>query len=196
MESQVKRFLEKLGKFNEEEIDAIIAHTQVETFKKGDLILRQGKTADKCYFVLEGCLRQYHMSADEEKTTGFFVEGQLVVLYASYLKKTLSDYYLSCLEDCILVSGTREQELELQKKYPKLEFLTHTLMLEGYDKAEKHITFLSCYKPEDRYLFLLKNQPELLNRVPLHYIASFLGVTPESFSRIRKRILKNNKLKQ
>lgn len=196
MESILRRFIEKLEKFDKDEINAIVEHTQAEAFKKGDIILKQGDICDTCYFVLKGCLRQYQLIDGEEKTTGFFLDGEPVVSYSSYLKRTPSDYYLSCVEDCILLTGTREQEQELHRKYPKLEHLTHTLMLQDYDKAENYIALLNCYKPEDRYLILLKTQPELLNRIPFRQIASFLGVTPESFSRIRKRILINGRFRQ
>lgn len=183
-----KQLMKKLGKFSEDEINAILEHTTVETFKKGNLLARQGITSDTCYFVLEGCLRQYLLVDGEEKTTAFFLEGQSAVLYSSYLKQTPSDYFLVCLEDCTLLAGTREQEHALHKKYPKLENLTYSFMLQDYDKAANYIALLNNYKPEDRYLTLLETQPELFNRVPLHHIASFLGITPESFSRIRKRI--------
>ena len=190
MEDILKLFLGKFEKVNEEEIKAIVAHTQLEKFKKGDIILEQGRICDKCYFVLKGCLRRYQVVDGGEKTTGFFLEGNAVVLYASYLNTLPSDYYLSCVEDCTLLIGTRKQELELYRKYPNLEqHLIFTLMLQDYDKTEAYIALLNNYKPEDRYLMLLETQPELFNRVPLHQIASFLNVTPESFSRIRKRIL-------
>ncbi|GAB3249788.1 Crp/Fnr family transcriptional regulator [Larkinella harenae] len=186
MENTVRWFLEKLEKFNLNEINALLEHTRIECFSKGDLIVRQGLICNTCYFVLKGCLRHYQIRDGEEKTTRFFLDGEPAVLYASYLKQT---HYLSCVEDCILLTGTREQEQELHKKHPKLENLIHTLLFRDYDKAENYIALLNGYKPEDRYLMVLKNQPELLNRALLHQIARFLGVTPESLSRIRKRIV-------
>jgi CRP-like cAMP-binding protein len=189
------KFLTKFEKFDKNEIEAIVENTQVESFKKGTIILKEGKICNKCFFVLKGCIRQYQLINGEEKTTGFFMEGQAAVLYSSYLEKTPSEYYLSCVEDCVLTTGSREKEQKLHKQYPKLEYLVHALMPQDYAKAQERIAILSNYNPEERYLNLIKTQPELLNRVPLHQIASFIGVTPESFSRIRKRILINDKLR-
>jgi CRP-like cAMP-binding protein len=188
MENVAKLLSKTLSTFNQAEIQAILAHTQVETFQKGDIVVTQGKRCHKCYLVLKGCLRQYQLVDGEEKTTGFFVEGEPAVMYSSYLNGQPSDYYLSCVEDCVLLSGTREQEKELHQQHPTLAHLTYGLMLQDYRKAEHYIALLNGHKPEDRYLMLLETQPKLVNRVPLHLLASYLGVTPESLSRIRKRI--------
>ncbi|HYG40858.1 MAG TPA: Crp/Fnr family transcriptional regulator [Cytophagales bacterium] len=196
MNDLLTQFISKFEKFSAEEINAIVENTRIESFKKGTIILKEGKVSDKCFFVLKGCLRQYQLVNGEEKTTGFFTEGQPAVLYSSYLKRTPSEYNLACVEDCILTTGTRAQEQELHKEYPKLEHLVHTLMPQDYSKVEDRITFLNFYNPEERYQILMKTRPELLNRVPLHQIASFIGVTPESFSRIRKRLMINDKLKE
>ena len=189
------QFISSFEKFDENEINAIVEHTRMESFKKGTIILKENQICNKCYFVLKGCIRQYQLIDGEEKTTGFFVEGQAAVLYSSYLEKKPSDYYLSCIEDSILTVGTREQEQELQKKYPNLEHLIYTLLPQDFTKAQEHIALLNNYNPEQRYLVLMQKQPELINRVPLHQLASLIGVTPESLSRIRKRIMMKEKSK-
>ena len=194
MKEILKQFITQWEKFEESEIDAIVENTQIESFKKGTVVLEQGKVSSTCYFVLQGCLRQYKIIDGEEKTTQFFLEGQSAVLYSSYLNQLPSEFYLSCIEDCTLITGTREQELELHQKYPNLKYMTHVFMEQDYTKAEDYIRLLNSYKPEERYLRLMKTRPELLNRVPLQQLASFIGVTPESFSRIRKRILTNDQV--
>lgn len=194
MKQALKDFLISFNTFDSEEIDAIVEHTQVASFRKGAIILREGEVCSKCYFVVSGCIRQYQLVNGDEKTTAFFQEGQAAVLYSSYLSQTPSDYYLSCIEDSILVAGTREEEEKLHKQYPKLAYLVHTLMPQDYATMQARLASLSNYSPEERYQILLQTQPELMNRVPLHQLASYIGVTPESFSRIRKRVLQNDKL--
>jgi len=189
MKDSLKQYISKFNKFDQDEIELIVKNTQLESFKKGEIILREGQVCSKCYFVIDGCVRQYQIVDGEEKTTAFFTEGQAAVMYSSYLKSTPSEYYLSCVENSILTAGTREAEQELHKQYPKLEYLVHTLMPHDLDKAEKRIALLNNYKPQERYLKLMETQPEILGRVPLHQLASYIGVTPESLSRIRKRIL-------
>ncbi|APZ48173.1 cyclic nucleotide-binding protein [Polaribacter reichenbachii] len=193
MKDSLIHFISQFDKFTQEEINAIVENTQLENFKKGTTILREGQICTKCFFVIEGCLRQYQIVNGEEKTTAFFCEGEAAVLYSSYLEKKPSKYYLSTIENSILTTGTRTAEKELHKKYPKLENLINTLMPNDYVKSQEHIELLSHYSPEERYQTILKKRPELLNRIPLHLIASYIGVTPESLSRIRKRILTKGK---
>lgn len=195
MKEMLAQFISSFKKFDEKEINAIVEHTRMESFKKGTIIIKEGQICNKCYFVLKGCVRQYQLINGNEKTTGFFIEGQTAVLYSSYLEKKPSDYYLSCVEDSILTVGTREQEQELHKQYPHLEHLIYALLPQDFTKAQEYIALLSNYVPEERYLLLMQKQPELMNRVPLHQLASLIGVTPESFSRIRKRILMKEKSK-
>jgi CRP-like cAMP-binding protein len=189
MKKALKKFLSKFDTFSQEEIDAIVEKTKIGFFKKGTILLREGALCDKCYFVLSGCVRQYQLVDGIEKTTAFFEEEQIAVMYASYMQRKPSKHYLSCVEDCILTTGTWEEEQELHKEFPKLKYLVHTLMPQDYSKIQERLTTLINHSPEERYLILMKNQPSLINRVPLHQLASYIGVTPESFSRIRKRIL-------
>lgn len=188
MKSLLRQFLHQFDQFNEVEIDAIVDHTQVETFKKGSIILREGDICRTCFFILKGCIRQFQLVKGEEKTTEFFTEGQAAVLYSSYLDQTPSQYHLSCVEDTILTTGTREQEQKLHREYPRLESMIFALMPQDLYKAQERISLLGNHPPEERYRILLKRRPELMNRVPLQQLASFIGVTPESFSRIRKRV--------
>jgi CRP-like cAMP-binding protein len=192
-EEALRQFIEKFKSFDQNDINAIIEHTHVESFSKGTVILKEGEVCTRCYFVLTGCVRQYQIVNGEEKTSAFFTEGQASVLYSSYLEGSPSEYYLSCIEDCTLTVGTREQEQKLHKQYPNLVHLIHTLMPQDYSKVQNHLSSMINNSPEERYLNLIKTQPELLGRVPLNQIASYIGVTPESFSRIRRRILLKEK---
>jgi CRP-like cAMP-binding protein len=192
-EGALRRFLEKFKSFDPSEINAIIENTQVESFRKETVILQEGEVCTRCFYVLTGCLRQYQIVNGDEKTTAFFTEGQASVLYSSYLAGSPSQYYLSCVEDSILIVGTREQEQKLHKEYPNLAHLIHTLMPGDFNKIQERLSSMINDSPEERYLNLIKTQPELLGRVPLNQLASYIGVTPESFSRIRKRIFLKEK---
>jgi CRP-like cAMP-binding protein len=188
-EEALRRFIEKFETFDHNEINAIIENTHVESFSKGTVIQKEGEVCTRCYFILSGCVRQYQIVNGEEKTTAFFTEGQASVLYSSYIEARPSEYYLSCVENCTLIVGTREQEKKLHQQHPGLAHLINTLMPQDYDRIQNHLSSMISNSPEERYLNLIATQPHLLDRVPLNQIASYIGVTPESFSRIRKRIL-------
>src|SRR5690606_23453388 len=107
MKETLRKFISNFDTFNQNEINAIVENTNLEFFKKGTVLLHEGEICNKCYFVLSGCVRQYHLTEGIEKTTAFFIEEQAAVLYSSYMDREPSRHYLSCVEDSILTTGTR-----------------------------------------------------------------------------------------
>ena len=174
---------------SEAEAKEIVENINIQTFKKGSILLQEGEISKKCYSVLKGCVREYYIIDGEEKTTAFFTEGQEVVSFTSYTNQTPSKHYISCAEASTLTVSTPEKEKEMYKRFPKLEAITRTMMELNSGKSQEKLASFITSSPEERYMNLLENRPDLLNRVPQHQIASFLGIKPESLSRIRKRIV-------
>lgn len=191
MKAIAREILRQHQGLNEAAIAALLDHTTIEIFTKGDIVVAEGRVCHKCYFVLKGCLRQFRNVDGIEKTSRFYLEKDQVVLYSSYFSGLPADASIQCMEDCILLSGTKAQETSMREAHPATDHLIFTLLSDDYRKAEAYIHLLNGYKPEQRYQALLQSQPAILNRVPLVYIASYIGVTPESLSRIRKRIVDN-----
>lgn len=186
-------FFQNFQLFNEEEIAELVQNIPVKELKKGTLLLKEGEISRSCYFVLDGCVRKYYLKDGKEKTTDFFSQGQAVNSTSSYLEQKPSKHYFECIEDSILIIGESGKEEEMFKKIPKLESLARTMVEEDYGKTQDKFDSFITSSPEERYLNLLENRPDLLHRVPQHQIASYLGMTPESLSRIRKRISLKNK---
>lgn len=191
MKEFARQLLLQHQQFNAAAVDALLEHTTVESFSKGAVIVQEGRVCHKCYFVLQGCLRQYRLVDGIEKTCGFFLEKDQIVLYSSYLSGLPADTSIQCMEDCLLLSGTKAQEAAMHHEHPNTDNLVFRLLSDDYQKAEAYINLLNAYNPEQRYQALLQSKPAILNRVPLVHIASYIGVTPESLSRIRKRIVDN-----
>ncbi len=186
MENEILKYLAKyipITKELEEEIGKI---EFVRKYKKGTVLLGEGKISNECYFVFKGCIRSYYLKDGDEKTTEFYTEEQ-VAIPSAYGKKTPSEHYLECVEDTIAGVGTPELEAEMYLKFPQIESLNRAL---GEVIMANYIDSFAEFKmasPEERYLHLLKTRPGLIQRVPQHQIASYLGIKPESLSRIRKR---------
>lgn len=191
MTKPLTEFISRFSILTPEEIKQISELLTVRSYKKGTVLLKEGELSNECFFVLKGCLRQYRMMDGEEKTVQFYTEEEGVTLFASYTSQLPSSYCISCVEDCELIVGEFGQEQEMYKKFPKLEQITRAMMEQDFGKVQDAYATFIALSPEERYLDLLSNRPGLLQRVPQHQLASYLGVTPESLSRIRKRIAKS-----
>jgi CRP-like cAMP-binding protein len=188
MENEAIKYITKYIDLTPEEIDTVIEFDLIKKFKKDTILLEEGAICNACFLVLEGCIRSYYLINGEEKTTDFYLENQ-ISMPVSYHTQVPSEYFISCLEDSIICVGSMEITKELLKKIPKLEAIGHHL---NSDQALTNKIAYDTYKtqtPEQRYSDLQKNRPELIMRVSQYHIASYLGIKPETLSRIRKRII-------
>lgn len=183
------KFIKNFDTLTDEEAQLIVDNTNVQAFKKGTLLLQEGQVAKYCYLVLKGCVREYYLVDGIEKSTAFFTEGQPVTSFTSFSNQTPSKHYLVCAEDCILTLGTQETIDDMSSKIPGLESIILQEVEKTTGQAQDEFAAFVISSPEERYLNLLETRPDLLNRIPQHQIASYLGITPESLSRIKKRIV-------
>jgi len=189
MNHHLLQFMKKITSLSIDEILEIMKDLVVENYSKGTILLRQGEVSDKCYFVLAGCIRQYSVGDEgKEVTINFFTEEQAVVIFKSYKQKIPSDYFLSCVEDSTLLVGDLESEDGMYEKFPELDKITRAIIEHNFgEEQDEKARFIGAV-PEVRYRMLLEKRPGLINRVPQHQLASYLGITPESLSRIKKRV--------
>lgn len=192
MRSTLISFISKFDSLTNEEIEIIADNIKVQSVKKGTVLVKEGQICEACYFVLKGCLRQYVIVDGTEKTTQFYTEEQAAVLFSSYSNQVKSESYLTCVEDSLLIVGEIGSETKMYEEFPKLEQITRLMMQQNLGKSQDEFTRFITNSPEERYLYLLKTRPELFQRVPLNQLASYIGITPESFSRIRRRIVMKN----
>jgi len=185
-------FISKYISLNEDEKDALVDLGIFHFKKKGTLLLEEGQYSRDGYFVLRGCIRTYYNLDGEEKTTAFYTEMEGVTPHCVTTKKP-SEYYISCLEDSILTISDPDMEVEIFEKFPKFESLCRILSEELLAKEQINFHQFKTSSPEERYLALLNQRPDLIQRVPQHQLASYLGIKPQSLSRLKARILKNSK---
>lgn len=192
MEAILFDFLSKYVTLSEDEKDAIISLNIFHSLKKGTILLKAGQKSKDSYFVLRGCIRTYYVIDSEEKTTAFYTEMEALTP-PCVVTKTPSDYYVSCVEDTILTVSSSDMELEMNTKFPKFETLCRMMAEHLLAKQQTNFDTFKTSSPEQRYLNLLQSRPDLIQRVPQHQLASFLGIKPESLSRLRARILEKDK---
>ena len=188
MKSEIVQLLEGALDLNEEEKQAVTECIPIVTFPKGHILLREGQISNESFFNIEGLVRKYYLVDGEEKTTEFYIENEAISSLQSYNLKIPSNHYFECIEESRLAILSREREQELFERVSGFESLCRVSVEEELGAYQDKLAQFMMSSPEKRYMGLMENRPELLQRVPQYHLASYLGIKPESLSRIRKRI--------
>jgi CRP-like cAMP-binding protein len=192
MKDKLFDFIAKYISLTEEEKNALLSLNIFHSVKKGTLLLKEGQKSKDSYFVLKGCIRTYYIIDGEEKTTGFYTEMDALTPHC-VTSKTPSQYNIRCVEDSILTISNADMEVEMNSKFPKFEMMCRKLSEELLAKQQIDFDEFKTSSPEKRYLNLLQKRPDLIQRVPQHQLASYLGIKPQSLSRLRARIFEKSK---
>ena len=183
--------IQRFVSFSDEDWNLIIPHVAEKHLKKNQLFAQEGKKAKEIAFVLEGNLRQFYVKDGEEKTTYFYFENHLMSSYMSCITGQPSQLSIEALTNSRLLIFTYPvlQSLYTQsKQWEKFGRLIAEYISIGLEERMVGLLMLS---PEERYHQLIQsNKQKILERIPQHYIANYLGITPVSLSRIRNRRLK------
>lgn len=183
--SQVPGAADHLSPEEARDLDELVP---IRHFKKGTVLLKAGQVATESYYCIKGCVQQYYDVDGNERTTAFYTEGQSIASLKSFVNQVPADHYLACVEDCTLAVWGYAAEKELFRRHPRMESPCRFTVENDFGDAQQALASFITKTPEQRYLDLMSARPELLQRVPQYLLASYLGVTPESLSRIRKRI--------
>jgi CRP-like cAMP-binding protein len=151
------------------------------------ILLNEGEISTHAHLIKAGCLREWFNKDGKEITFQFFFEGQAVASIDSFLNNQPSLYTIESIEPSIIYSISKDNFEGINLLFPEFREKFQELMYQRFRNYAN--LFLSRIKdsPKERYDDLVLNHPEILKRVPQHYIASYLGITPTSLSRIRNR---------
>jgi CRP-like cAMP-binding protein len=154
-------------------------------------LVDEGSIARKIYIIQKGALRIWLNKNGNEITSQFFFEGKLVASLESFLSLQPSEFCLETLEECRLYVLDKMTFDEFMKNDSHFREWFQEYILDRFLYYSKHVLSFLRDKPEERYLHLLKTNPELLRRVPQQDLATYIGITPVSLSRIRNKIAKH-----
>ncbi|MCU0325511.1 MAG: cyclic nucleotide-binding domain-containing protein [Spirosomaceae bacterium] len=188
MKNVLFNFISKYISLTEDEKNAIDSLDMFRSVKKGTILLEEGQKSKESYFVLKGCLRAYYIIDGEEKTTAFYTEMDALTPHC-VVNKAPSQYFISCTEDSIILISNSDIEVEINSKFPKFDTMCRMLSEELLAKERINFDEFKTSSPEQRYLNLIQKRPDLIQRVPQHQLASYLGIKPQSLSRLRARIM-------
>ena len=193
MEDKLIKYFSKFRILSEEEKEIITKDLKIASFKKGTILLKEGQHSYDNYFVLGGCVRQYIIKDGDERVTNFYTEEDWILLAIGNDNDLASKYFIECVEDCFLVVANDQEGSELMKNNLKFQELAQLILEKEIIKQQQHFTEFQNSTPEERYLRLQNTNPDLIERVPQFQLSSYIGVKPESLSRIRKRLAENKR---
>ena len=157
----------------------------IKTNDKPTIIVKEGQFADKTYFIAEGCSRAFYLKDGKDITDWFAFEGDFISSIVSFFTHVPSPHYIEVLEPSILVELSRDNVFVLTEKYLDFDRLGKFAITKTMLQLQQRIVGIQFETAQQRYDNLLKVRPDITQRVPLTHIASYLGITLETLSRIR-----------
>ncbi|MFK7749234.1 MAG: Crp/Fnr family transcriptional regulator [Kordia sp.] len=179
--------------FTEEDIEFIERRYKKVSFKKGDIVLSVDEKVDYQYFVSNGCLRTFLISkSGKEHTIQFAIKGWWISDYIGYFSETNSVLNIECIEDATLYKVSRNCVSEIYNQVPVTERFIRKKLERAFVYFQKRILANLSQTATERYLNFNHDYPNIEQHIKNYHIASYLGITNESLSRIRKEIAKKS----
>jgi len=193
MFDKLKSYCKSIVTLSEDELDLLDDAFEIKVLNKKEYLLEGGKTCKHISFINDGTIRHFHVKNGIEKTCDISFENSWVTDFHSFTNQSASIMYLQAMEKTSVFMIGREHLFRLYKECKAYETFGRIMAEQVAQRATEIAMSLSSDKPEERFQKLIQKQPDLFQRIPQKYIANFLGVSPESLSRIRNRIIQKQK---
>lgn len=186
----IKRFLSQFGEFTLEVIDSLGDVMKRETCHKRSLIAESGAVCNRLFFINKGIVRFFVVnSKGEDITTDIFFAPGFITSYSSFTTGVKSQVNIQAITDLDYYILSKDNLYDLYDSNPVFDRISRLIAEHFFRMSEIHLLSLLMDSPAERYQKLVEKSPEMVRFIPLKYIASYLGVTPESLSRIRSRLI-------
>lgn len=176
-----------------DELDMLEAILVMMKFQKGENILTAGETCTQIYWIVKGLVRQYYYKNDKDVTDSIATENHIVLCIESLFKEEPSHTQITALEPTVIFAMPRAQLEQVAMKSVNIQILYRKILEEALIESQVHADMIRFETAQDRYLKLVKTNPQLVLRAPLVHIASYLQMTPETLSRVRTSALLKDK---
>ncbi len=185
---QLHAVVSKMLPLTEKEWDSFTGIFTYRSVPKKFFLLQVGQVSREAYFINKGAARLLFVKDGEEISANFMFENGFIASLESFLLQAPSRQAIETIEDCDLLVLSKSKLDELTKSNPRFNSFSRAIAEMAFVMLQRRASSFILDSPEERYQNMLKEKPEILERVPQHMIASYLGITPVSLSRIRKRI--------
>lgn len=170
-------------------LENILSMFETVEITKGDFFLNSGNICRKMAFIESGFLRMYDIADGKEVTFWIGSSGKFITSLSSFVFQTPNYWNIQAISDCKLYVINRKKHFELCEKEPKWLEFDNKLLAHSFALLEKNMFAQLHTTANERFQALMKEEPELFQNVPLQYIASMIGIAPESLSRLRKNLI-------
>lgn len=189
MFSTINDYVNRCGHFSDEEIQRFNSLLKPRTVRKKQILLREGEVCDFEAYIVKGCLRTYYIDENgSEVILQFAVEDWWVSDIGSFNDRTPSTLYIEAMEDSELLTLSPQRKEELLTQIPRFERVFRLMVQRHLVALQERLIRTIAKTAEERYLDFIQKYPKIALRVPQHYIASYLGMTPEFLSKVRRRL--------
>nr|WP_315026850.1 Crp/Fnr family transcriptional regulator [uncultured Chryseobacterium sp.] len=190
MHDKFLQYIRSEHDFTPEEIKAVLQYFEPVIFPKNTVIEKAGKIPEYLYYIVSGYLRLFYEDENgNEVTTHINCPPGFFTSYFHFINKTISGDNVECITECELLKISKENLDILVSKSQAMKDFSISVFQKSITYNENRSRELSVLSAEQRYLKLMNDYPEIIQNVPIQYIASFLGMKPESLSRIRRKII-------
>lgn len=188
----MKEFVEyilRFGNLNQQQLDLILKNATELNLRKDEYYLEAGKISNQFGFIMDGIIRvSYYNNKHEEITKYFIEENNIVVDLESFDHDIPSIAYVQAITDCKIIVFSKKNWQELLNTIVGWDSITRKIISKALLQKVERISSIVAHDASANYLIFLEKYPNLANRIPLSYLASYLGITQSSLSRIRKNI--------
>jgi CRP-like cAMP-binding protein len=188
-EEQIKKFLQRASPLLDKEIEMFLEKRQTQRLSKGDYLVKEGQVCRSLYFVHTGVLSLLLLKEGEEHVKDFSLSGKFITAYTSFTKKTASEIFIRAEQDCEVSLWDGDYVLNLIQENQHWTLFAKTIADYLFQRKEQKEITMILNTAEERYLRLIQEFPAVFQQVPQYLIASYLGIKPQSLSRIRKTLL-------
>lgn len=191
LKANLKSFLP----LSDEQLEVWLEDASFRSFKKDDFILRNGEIERYLNIVINGLTRHYIINPKgEEMNFDFSFPYEYSFAFGSFINQQPTKFFIQAMTDVTLISIPREKIQALYEAYPNSNVFGRISAEQYYLWREERELALQTLTPDERYRWLLENHPKYLKEIPLKHIASFLNLTPETLSRVRKRFVRKREI--
>jgi CRP-like cAMP-binding protein len=179
------KIFEQFNGLDDNSIDQFLDIAVLRSYRKGELLVREGEVCDKLFFIEQGTVRSFYYKEVKDVTISFSLAGEFITSMSGFITQKPTYENIEALEDCLVLEFAKEKLNELFVREPTWVNIYREVLEEYYVKLEEHLIFSKFKTAKERYFELINEKPQIIKIASIGHIASFLGINIETLSRIR-----------